>query len=62
MGSASDDPAETRTTGPSRTLTDHLEDLIQADEILARAFPAVVSAERIRVAIEITGALKWGAS
>jgi hypothetical protein len=61
VGSASDDPAETRTTGPFRTLTDHLEDLVRVDEILAHEFPDAVSAERIRVAIEITGALTWGA-
>jgi hypothetical protein len=62
VGSPSGDPTETRTTGPFRTLTDRLEDLIRVDEILARAFPAVISGERIRVAVEITGALKWGAS
>jgi hypothetical protein len=61
MGSASVDPTETRTTGPFPTLTDHLEDLIRVDEILAREFPRTPSRERIRVAVEITGALKCGA-
>lgn len=60
-------PTDLSSAGPiftsyaDRTLTDHLEDLIRVDEILTREFPRTPSRERIRVAIEITGALKWGA-
>jgi len=55
-GSPSVDPAD-----PSRTLTDHLEDLLRVDEVLQEHFPQTPSAERIAAAVEIVSNLKWGA-
>lgn len=42
-----------RFADPTRSLTDHLEDLIRVDEILTRSFPGTTSADRIKAAVEI---------
>jgi hypothetical protein len=50
-----------RFADPSRSLTDHLGDLIRVDEILTRSFPGATSHDRIKAAVEILAVLRWEA-